>query len=197
MTQQPTEGVPRITSAEVLGEQPVTWPITIGVAIPLPEPFLGELGAYRERFGDPLAHAIVAHITLVPPMQLPHEDRLRAVIAHLAEQAAAQRPYRLVLAGSATFRPVSPVVFVPLEEGEPETRALEAAVRRGPLDRRLVFPYHPHVTVAHDLDAEWLDEAFEAMRPYRAAFEVTSIALFINGEDGVWRQRAEFPFGSG
>lgn len=183
--------------AAVRGAEPVAWPITIGVALPIPEPFLGELGAYRERFGDPAAHAIVAHITLVPPTRIPDEEHLSAVLAHLAAQAAAQRPFRLVLSGAGTFRPVSPVVFVPLVEGEAETRAVEAAVRRGPLERQLQFPYHPHVTVAHDLDEEWLDEAFEAMRPYRAAFDVSCLALFVNGEDGVWRQRVEFPFGSG
>jgi 2'-5' RNA ligase len=184
-------------TAAVRGDEPVVWPITIGVALPIPEPFLGELGAYRERFGDPAAHAIVAHITLVPPTRISDEEHLRAVVTHLAAQAAAQRPFHLVLAGAGTFRPISPVVFVPLAEGEDETRAVEAAVRRGPLDRTLQFPYHPHVTVAHDLDEEWLDEAYEAMQPYRAAFEVACLALFVNGEDGVWRQRVEFPFGSG
>ena len=33
------------------------------------------------------------------------------------------------------------------------------------------------------------------MRPYRAEFEVSSLALFVNGDDGVWRERVQFPFG--
>ncbi len=184
-----------VTPADVLGEEPAEWPLTIGVALPIPEPFLGELGAYRERFGDPLAHAIVAHITLVPPTPVADEAALAAVIEHLAAQALALHPFEVVLAGSGTFRPISPVVFVPVEEGEAEIRACEAAVRRGPLARTLAFPYHPHVTVAHDLDEDWLDQAYEAMAPYRAAFEVDSLALFVNGPDGVWRQRAGFPLG--
>ena len=171
------------------------WPITIGVAIPIPEPFLGELGAYRERFGDPLAHAIVAHITLVPPMGVPGPDEISAVVAHLERVAAHQQPFEVVLAGAETFRPVSPVVFVPLAAGADQVRALEAEVRVGPLDRPLLFPYHPHVTVAHDLDEEWLDQAYEAMQPYRAAFEVGSLALFVQEPDGVWRERQQFPFG--
>ena len=172
------------------------WPITIGVAVPIPEPFLGELGAYRERFGDPLAHAIVAHITLVPPMQVAGPEDLAAVVTLLERVAAQQRPFPLVLEGAGTFRPVSPVVFVPLAEGEAEVRALEAEVRVGPLDRPLIFPYHPHVTVAHDLEEEWLDQAYKAMLPYRAAFEVASLALFVQDADGVWRQRRELPFGA-
>jgi len=184
-----------VTTADVLGEEPPEWPITIGVALPIPEPFLAELGAYRERFGDPLAHAIVAHITLVPPVQVPDEAHLALVVRHLEEAAAARRPFPVVLAGAGTFRPISPVVFVPLVEGEEQVRATEAAVRRGPLDRPLQFPFHPHVTVAHDLEQDWLDQAFEVMQSYRAAFEVTSLGLFVQGGDGVWRLRVEFPFG--
>jgi 2'-5' RNA ligase len=185
----------QVTPADVLGDEPADWPITIGVALPIPEPFLSELGAFRERFGDPLAHAIVAHITLVPPMQVADEQHLAAVIDHLAAVAAQLHGFPLTLAGAGTFRPVSPVVFVPIVEGEPEVRAVEAVVRRGPLDRQLQFPYHPHVTVAHDLAEEWLDEAEDAMDPYHAAYEVASLGLFVQGSDGVWRQRVEFAFG--
>jgi 2'-5' RNA ligase len=171
------------------------WPATIGVALPIPEPFLAELGAFRERFGDPLAHAIVAHITLVPPMEVLDSDQFSRVVDHLGQQAATLEPFDLVLAGSGTFRPVSQVVFVPIVEGEQEVRAIEAAVRQGPLGRELHFPFHPHVTVAHNLDEEWLDQAQEAMAPYRASFEVAGLALFVQGAYGVWRTAAEFPFG--
>jgi 2'-5' RNA ligase len=171
------------------------WPRTFGVAIPIPEPFLAELGAYRERFGDPLAHAIVAHITLVPPTQVADAPSLAAVIEHLAQVAAEFQPFRLVLAGVPSFRPISPVVFVPLDSGEADVRRIEAAVRAGPLDRVLKFPFHPHVTVAHDVAPEWLDEAEATMADYRAEFEVTALALFENGPDGVWRETRQFELG--
>lgn len=184
-----------VSSADVLGPGDNTWPITIGVALPIPEPFLGELGAYRERFGDPQAHAIVAHITLLPPTQVPDEEHLAAILEHLQTRAAALEPFPLVLSGAGTFRPVSQVVFVPITEGEAQVREVESLVRSGPLHRSLNFPYHPHVTVAHDLEEEWLDQAFEAMTPYRAAFEVDRLGLFFQGSDGVWRTSVEFPLG--
>jgi 2'-5' RNA ligase len=183
------------TVADVLGDEEPTWPITIGVALPIPEPFLAELGAYRERFGDPMAHAIVAHITLVPPLQVPDEAALAAILAHLDRVAGTLAPFPVLLAGAGTFRPVSPVVFVPIAEGEADVRAVEAVVRSGPVRRPLQFPFHPHVTVAHDLAEEWLDQAEEAMAPYRAAFDVTSLGVFVQGEDAVWRQRVELAFG--
>lgn len=180
---------------EVLGEQPVAWPVTFGVAVPIPEPFLGELGAYRERFGDPQAHAIVAHITLLAPFALSSPDELFAAVDHLERSARGLTPFPVVLAGAGTFRPVSPVVFVPLEVGHQQVTEVQAVVRRGPLGLPAQFPFHPHVTVAHDLDEPWLDQAFEAMKPYRAGFEVASMALFVQGLDGIWRQRLEFAFG--
>ena len=179
----------------VLGDEPVDWPITIGVALPIPEPFLGELGAYRERFGDPLAHAIVAHITLVPPTPVADEEHLAAILDHLRDRAADLEPFDMVLAGAGTFRPVSQVVFVPIEQGESEVRAAEEMIRSGPLDRSLSFPYHPHVTVAHDVDEGWLDQAYAAMKTYRAAFDVDRLVLFLQGQDGVWRPWVVFPFG--
>jgi 2'-5' RNA ligase len=175
-------------------DSPPDWPRTIGVAIPIPEPFLAELGAYRERFGDPLAHAIVAHITLVPPSQVANPQEMAAVARHLEQVATRIAPFRVVLAGAGTFRPVSPVVFVPLGAGEEQVRAVEQQVRRGPLERMLNFPYHPHVTVAHDVAPEWLDEAEDTMADYRAEFEVSSLGLFEHGQGGVWRQVQEFPF---
>jgi 2'-5' RNA ligase/GNAT superfamily N-acetyltransferase len=184
-----------VVPADVLGSAPTDWPLTIGVALPIPEPFLSELGAYRERFGDPLAHAIVAHITLVPPTEVADEEHLAAILAHLQFQAAGMEPFPVVLEGAGTFRPVSQVVFVPIVEGEPQVRETEAAVRQGPLDRPLSFPYHPHVTVAHDLEQEWLDQAQEALSAYRAAFEVDRLSLFTRGSDAVWSQAVEFPFG--
>ncbi len=191
----PPVGAPLPGVADVLADEQPNWPITIGVALPIPEPFLSELGAYRERFGDPLAHAIVAHITLVPPTPVADEEHLAAILAHLGAQAGLLEPFELVLAGAGTFRPVSQVVFVPIDVGEEEVRTAEARVRRGPLDRTLNFPYHPHVTVAHDLDQAWLDQAEAAMTGYRAAFEVDRLGLFVQGVDGVWRQAVEVPFG--
>ena len=185
-----------VVPADVLGAEPQDWPLTIGVALPIPEPFLGELGAYRERFGDPLAHAIVAHITLVPP----DRGRRRGAPGRRSSRTCRSRPRRWSRSPSSSRVPARSGrsrrwCSCPIVEGEPEVRAAEAAVRRGPLDRPLNFPYHPHVTVAHDLEEEWLDQAHEALQAYRAAFEVDRVSLFIQGADAVWRTVAEFPFG--
>jgi len=167
-----------------------------GVAIGLPEPYTTELQAWRERLGDPNASGIPPHVTLLPPTALPDES-LPAVEEHLRRIAAAESPFEMHLRGSATFRPVSPVVFVPLVRGISECERVEQQVRSGPLARELSFPYHPHVTVAHDLPEEALDRAFVELASYEARFTVWGFTLFEQGRDEVWRPQRDFPFSAG
>ena len=173
----------------VPGDVPV-----IGVSIPVPEPHAGELTAWRHAFGDPLADRVPPHITLLPPHPLPPHEAGRAR-RHLAETARRTAPFEVHLRGTATFRPVSPVVFVQVTHGISECELLQAAVRTGPLVRELAFPYHPHVTVAHDVPEDDLDRAETTLRDWEAAFAVTGFSLYEHGTDGVWRPREHFVFG--
>jgi 2'-5' RNA ligase len=167
---------------------------TIGVAIPIPEPFGSELQKYRSEFGDPLALSIPTHVTLLPPTEVA-DTQLGAVDEHLLDVATRFPSFRIRLRGTATFRPISPVVFVPLAEGISSCEVLQSQVRSGPLDVALRFPYHPHVTVAHDLDKASLDSAFGALAEYDCHFEVTAFGRYEHGADGVWRPRRDFPLG--
>ena len=167
-----------------------------GVAFGIPEPYTSELQGWRERLGDPNASGIPPHVTLLPPTSLP-ESALDEVEEHLRRVAASERPFRMHLRGSASFRPVSPVVFVPLVEGIASCERVERKVRSGPLSREVSFPYHPHVTVAHDLDEEALDRAFAALEDYEARFDVWGFTLFEQDRSGVWRPQRDFPFGAG
>ncbi|WP_329564781.1 2'-5' RNA ligase family protein [Kitasatospora sp. NBC_01266] len=167
--------------------------LTIGVAVTVPEPFGSAIQDARAALGDPLARAIPTHVTLLPPTEIPAE-RLPAVRAHLAAVAARRRPFRMLLHGSGSFRPISPVVFVRVEEGAQECRELEAEVRCGPLARELAFPYHPHVTVAHGLAEQVLDTAAVQARAFHAAFAVPAFTLSWFGADAVWRPWCAYPF---
>lgn len=169
---------------------------TIGVAVPIPDPYGPELQRRRESFGDPLARCIPTHITLVPPMRVP-APAVEGIEEHLREVAEEERPFPILLRGTGTFRPVSPVVFVALAAGISECEHLERRVRRGPLDRTPSFPYHPHVTVAHHLADDLLDRAFKELSGYEAEFPVWGFSLYEHGQDGVWRPQRDFSFGAG
>lgn len=166
----------------------------VGVTIELPEPYGSELTAWRARLGDPSAAKIPPHITLLPPTEL-EGDVLEKFTEHLAAVAAAHPPFKVRLAGTDTFRPVSPVVFVTLAEGMDGCAYVQADVRSGPVQRDLHFPYHPHVTVAHDLPEPQLDAALEQLASYEAEFDAQGFALYERDDEGYWHAGQEFSFG--
>ena len=168
--------------------------VRIGVALAVPEPFAGPLREGRAGTGDPAAAAVPPHVTVVPPVQVP-EGQLDGVIAHVRRVAAGLQPFALTLMGTGTFRPVSDVVFVQVVGGARACDELQQQVRTGPLERRLGFPYHPHVTVAHDVPAPALDAVQGQLANFRAAFDVAAVSVYRCGEDGVWRVLAEAPLG--
>ncbi|MDQ1726952.1 MAG: hypothetical protein QOK14_997 [Frankiaceae bacterium] len=164
----------------------------IGVAIGIPDPFKTQLQEARERYGDPNASDVPPHVTLLPPT-LVEGLQLPIVEQHLRKVALARAPFDLLLRGTGTFRPVSPVVFVMVAAGVSDCEEIERAVRGGPIRRQVKFPYHPHVTVAHDVRPELLDRAFAEMAGFDAAFRVSSFQLFEKVQD-VWRPLEEYVF---
>ncbi len=162
---------------------------TIGVAIAIPRPFADELEGWRERFGDPAAHTIQAHITLLPPSQV---TDVVSVDRHLRAVAGRHAAFPVLLQGTGTFRPASPVVYVRVADGEDRITTLESDVRSGPLARSLRFEYHPHVTVAHDLPEATLSVAQRTLTDYQAAFTADAITLYEMGSDGVWGPLRDF-----
>lgn len=171
--------------------------VTLGVSIAVPEPYGSRLQRLRADFGDPAAHGIPTHITLLPPTEA-ETDVLPAVETHLAEVAAAGRAFPMRLSGTGTFRPLSPVVYVRVVEGADACTWLQKQVRdaSGPVARELQFPYHPHVTVAHGIAEDAMDRAFEELSDYSAAWDCTGFGLYEQGADGVWRQLRTFFFGA-
>jgi 2'-5' RNA ligase len=166
---------------------------TIGVAIAIPEPWAAQLRDYRTALGDPQAKAVPAHVTLLPPT--PITEVVAPIEDHLAEVADRHPPFPLRLRGTATFRPVSPVVFLTLAEGISRCEQLAADVVGGPLEQRREFPYHPHVTVAHHLPEEVLDRAFDELADFDCSFDVETFQLFVHGDDGVWRPLQDYKLG--
>ncbi|GAA4398600.1 2'-5' RNA ligase family protein [Fodinibacter luteus] len=165
-----------------------------GVAVTVPEPWSTTLQEAREDFGDPMASAIPPHVTLLPPTAIA-DDVMGSFLEHLRGVTATVDPFEMVLSGTGTFRPISPVVFVQVSRGIGPCEGLERAVRSGPVERVLDFPYHPHVTVAHHLGEDALDRAFEGLADFRCRFPVTSVELYHHDEDGVWRVIDSFPLG--
>jgi len=163
-----------------------TGQVRIGVSLQIPQPYSTWLQSVRARLGDPMAHAVPPHVTLLPPTVV-DATQMDEVTEHLAAIARRSSPFVMSLRGAGTFRPVSPVVFVNVVRGAEECTALQSQVRTGPLTQDLRFPYHPHVTVAHELDDDALDAATEAVEGFEATYAQGSMRLYEHGDDGVWR----------
>jgi 2'-5' RNA ligase len=84
------------------------------------------------------------------------------------------------------------VVFVAVARGISECELLAEAVCAGPLECELAFPYHPHVTVAHDVADSELDRAFDTLAGYSGGFDVDSFTLYVHDGRNGWRTDTEF-----
>jgi len=168
--------------------------VTLGVAIAVPDPSGIDLQEARASYGDRLAWTIPTHITLLPPTQVPGK-RLAQVDEHLAAIARGTRAFEVTLGGADTFRPVTPTVFLRVEEGAKSCEAMADSILSGLLRRRLQFPYHPHVTLAFDVADDVLDRAFADHANYSLTFSATHITRYDLGEDGIWQPEADFTLG--
>ncbi len=166
----------------------------VGVAVAIPQPHATVLANWRRRVGDPAADRVWPHVTLLPPTAVEPAE-LPTIEQHLTAAAAKASPFVMHLAGTGTFRPTSPVVFVQIARGVGDCEELEAAIRCGPLHRALDFPYHPHVTIAQEVDDAALDMAYDGLTDFVARFPVDHIVLFSRDADRRWHWRTEFTLG--
>ena len=164
----------------------------IGVVVAVPEPWSQLLVDWRAKVGDPQAAVVPPHVTLLPPTEVPL-GRRPAIAAHLASVARSHPPFDMHLSGTGTFQPVSDVVFVAVARGIGNCEMLADAVRTGPLERSLSFPYHPHVTVAHDVPADMLELAYCGLSDLSAEFRVEHFTEFEQSPEGAWTVAREYP----
>jgi 2'-5' RNA ligase len=164
----------------------------LGIVVPVPEPWAQLLVDWRTKVGDPQASLVPPHVTLLPPTEVAVAER-PAITAHLEAVARCHPPFDMHLSGTGTFTPVSDVVFVTVARGIGSCELIATDVRRGPLERSLSFPYHPHVTVAHDVPADMLEFAYSGLADLSAEFRVDRFTEFEQTPGGSWAIAREYP----
>lgn len=165
--------------------------VTVGVAIAVPEPYGTYLRRARADFGDPLARTVPSHVTLLPPLDV-HVDQLDEVCALLDKTAGTVPAFRMRLSGTGSFRPVTPVVFVAVRGGYVATEVLAGQLRAAVGAPPAEYPFHPHVTVAQNLDEAALDHADEALSDFGCEFEVSEFALYLHDDAAGWQPQHSF-----
>jgi 2'-5' RNA ligase len=163
----------------------------LGVVVPVPEPWAQLLTDWRSKVGDPQALLVPPHVTLLPPTEVLRSER-PAIGAHLADVARRHPPFAMHLSGTGTFRPVSEVVFVAVARGIGDCELLASDVRRGPLNRSLSYPYHPHVTVAHDVPGDMLELVYSGLADLSAEFAVEHFTEYEQTPSGAWAVAREY-----
>lgn len=166
----------------------------MGVAIAIPEPYGSRLRRKRASFGDPLAATVPSHVTLMPPLTL-ESDGLDDVCGALGKAAAELRPFSMTLRGTGTFRPISPVVFVTVADGVAGIEEIAAAVRAQLDAPPAEFPFHPHVTVAHNIDDAALDRAHADLDDFECTFQVDAFELYLHERENGWEPKHAFRLG--
>lgn len=163
----------------------------IGLSIPVPEPWASEIQTARLSYGDEFAEMIPTHITIVGPTAV-KIDKIPAVIVQL-DNACDQIPkFQVSLSGTGTFRPISPVSFVNVDQGAAECQTLAARANKGLLAQPQRFPYHAHVTLAHGVPDMMLDQAEADFADLHARFTADNLWLYRHHDDGVWRKLCKF-----
>ncbi|WP_205509069.1 RNA 2',3'-cyclic phosphodiesterase [Longitalea arenae] len=152
-----------------------------------------------EQFQCRVALKSPAHITLIPPFQMP-DDARPALQELLMEFAAAQQPFPIRLHNFAAFKPrVIYVDVVPSARLEDLQSKLETAVLKTGRFRikKEERPFHPHVTIANrDLKKEDFPKAwayFQQLK-YDVSFPAQAISL-LRHNGRVWEIAGDSPLG--
>lgn len=168
----------------------------LGIVIAVPEPWNTAITQIREDSGDPMARKVPPHITVMPPIAVDQEQR-EEVFEHLRQVAAGHLPFRLTLRGGGTFEPVSPVAFLNVVEGASDCTQLAEDVRSGPLNYPQRFPYHPHVTLAQNVDSPAISRMLSVVEDFEASWMVQGFRVDRVEADGSYVSTAIFDFSTG
>lgn len=166
----------------------------LGVAVVLDPPVADEVDGLRRAVADPSLGRIPPHITLVPPVNVRRQD-LPAALAALRRAAAGVRPMQLTAGPVTTFLPANPVLYLRIGGEVDALRKLRDAVFVPPLERKLSWPWVPHVTLADGIAEDRIAAALQALDGYSSVAEVDRVVLLEEGPGRVWSPLADVALG--
>lgn len=157
----------------------------------VPPPHSFAVDTLRSALGDETTERIPAHLTLVPPVNLP-ESELPSALEVLRSAASTTAAFGGRLGPASTFWPSSPVVMLPCTDGAERVVSLRNSVFRPPLVRPLSWPYVPHVTLAPEVPTERIAGMVEAVGGFSCSVTFGSLHLLTQAKDLTWAPLASF-----
>jgi 2'-5' RNA ligase len=131
---------------------------------------------------------------LVPPVNVRVED-LDDARDLLLDAARRTQPFRLTLGPARTFLPINPVLYLEVGGDVPAVDALRDKIFRPPLERRLTWPFQPHVTLRDQADEARIRAAVETLADWRAEVTIEAVHLLREEPGRVWIPVFEATFG--
>lgn len=150
----------------------------LSLILPLPAALSRRIRAWRQAQGAEGQLAQASHITL---LILEEQAAPADPLALLADRLAGRGPLKISLGAPLSFEPTTPVTYLPVEEGRAELEALHGVCQELLGPSASPFPYVPHVTLAHDLGREALDESltfFADLPADEVSFSVSDLLVY-------------------
>jgi 2'-5' RNA ligase len=168
----------------------------LGVVLLLGWPVADEVRGLRRALGSPSLDTQPPHITLVPPVNVP-EARVDEALAVLRRAASSvPGPLTLTIGPVATFRPVSPVVYLSVQGDVDGLVRLQQNVFVGPLLRTVDYDYVGHVTLHESADGALIDASLTALEQFSVGVEIDRVHLLEQDpQDRAWRPLADVALG--
>ena len=139
-----------------------------------------------------------AHLTVLPPRPIGINADLPAMIQELAEESRQSSPVEIVLGEIEVF-PVTDVIYLSIARGERELHALHENLNSGQLEYDGPYPYHPHVTIAQNIEPgkvrDFTDLARRRWADYTGSrrFVIDGLTFVQNVAPNVWLDVAKMP----
>jgi 2'-5' RNA ligase len=156
------------------------------------------VAALRQELHPDLPH-LPAHLTLLPPRHLQGSEI--AALEILEEVCGRVEPFEVVLGEAETFVPVTPTVFIRVDQGAPHMRDLHQRLNTGVLSAVEEWPYMPHLTIAKLSSEAVAEQAYLTARDRWAQYQGTrriairELTFVCEQEQNRWKDLAGVPLG--
>lgn len=159
-----------------------------------------QLGEFLDRLRLDLVPACMprAHVTILPPRPLPVDpqaawDYMYPILKEL--------PAFEIHTTDVQIFDTTSVIFVGVGEGRSELLRMHDLLNRGPAAFTEPHPYHPHITLAQELQPEQVPEIYEIAKrrwaEYRGErlFSADTVTFVQNTTSNVWLDLAQCHLG--
>ncbi len=158
------------------------------------------------RFLDDLRRELVphcvphAHVTILPPR--PISGGIEAA-AQLIRSLSSEHPSFEVEPDRVEVFPKTEVVYLEVGEGSDAMRRMHGAMNAGPFEFDEPFEYHPHITLAQEINGEQARNLARKARDrwsafaHKRRFRVDSLTFVQACRDNKWVDLAQCPLRNG